>query len=92
VPQIFRIAGYRVYFWSDEGKPVEPIHVHVSKGSPRENSTKIWLTKNGKTLICHNKSQIPMHELNDICDFLETQFFTIASKWQEYFDQLSFYC
>ena len=30
MPQIFRVAGYIVYFWSNENEPLEPIHVHVS--------------------------------------------------------------
>ena len=92
MPQVFKIGSYRVYFWSNEGVPLEPVHVHVSDGNPTENATKIWLTKNGKTLLCHNKSKIPGHVLNDICDVLETQFFIITSKWQEYFHKISFYC
>ncbi|MBR0350554.1 MAG: DUF4160 domain-containing protein [Clostridia bacterium] len=31
-----------MYFWSNENE--EPIHVHISKGIPVSNSTKIWLT------------------------------------------------
>ena len=41
MPQIFRIAGYIVYFWSNENEPLEPIHVHVSDGLPTANATKI---------------------------------------------------
>jgi hypothetical protein len=25
MPQIFRIGSYSVYFWSNEGRPLEPI-------------------------------------------------------------------
>ena len=45
MPKIFTIKGYIVYFWSNEND--EPIHVHVAKGAPRPNATKIWLTKSG---------------------------------------------
>jgi len=34
MPQIFRIGAYIVYFWSDEGLPTEPVHVHVAEGRP----------------------------------------------------------
>ena len=44
LPNIFELYGYKIYFWSNENN--EPIHVHVSKGVPKGNSTKIWLTKN----------------------------------------------
>lgn len=26
--QILRIGPYSIYFWSNEGDPLEPIHVH----------------------------------------------------------------
>ena len=32
MPQIFKIGSYTVYFWSNEGKPLEPIHVHIAEG------------------------------------------------------------
>ena len=43
MPQIFKIGSYIVYFWSNEGKPEEPIHVHISENTPRANATKIWI-------------------------------------------------
>lgn len=45
MPQIFKIGSYLVYFWVNEGKPLEPIHVHVSKGIPSSSATKLWITK-----------------------------------------------
>lgn len=48
MPQVFKIGSYRVYFWSNENEPFEPIHVHVSQGAPNANGTKIWITKAGK--------------------------------------------
>lgn len=49
MPKIFTIKGYIVYFWSNEND--EPIHVHVAKGAPRPNATKIWLTKSGGCIL-----------------------------------------
>ena len=43
LPNIFELYGYKVYFWSNENN--EPVHVHISKGSPQGNATKVWLTK-----------------------------------------------
>lgn len=40
MPQVFRIGSYWVYFWANEGKPGEPVHVHVSEGNPSEK----WIT------------------------------------------------
>lgn len=92
MPQIIRFEKFRIYFWSDEGEPLEPIHVHASEGVPNGNSTKIWITRNGRTLIEHNKSKIPDHKLRTICDLIEARSFEIIAKWQEYFGQISFYC
>ena len=33
MPTIFRYKGYRFFFFSNEGYPGEPIHIHVRKGS-----------------------------------------------------------
>ena len=43
MPQIFKIGSYWVYFWANENKPLEPVHVHVSKGKPTANATKFWI-------------------------------------------------
>ncbi len=37
MPQIFRFGPYWVYFWTNESKPLEPIHVHISEGKPAPN-------------------------------------------------------
>ena len=50
MPQIFKFGAYRIYFWSNENDPLEPIHVHVSEGRPTKNSTKVWITGSGHTL------------------------------------------
>ena len=44
MPQVFRIGSYWVYFWANENKPLEPIHVHASKGKP---SAAVSLLKSG---------------------------------------------
>ena len=40
MPVVFRQDGYRFLFYSDEGDPREPVHVHVRRG--RDNA-KFWL-------------------------------------------------
>ena len=43
MPQIFRMGEYWIYFWSNENKPLEPVHVHIAKGQPVENATKVGI-------------------------------------------------
>ncbi len=40
MPTVLRRDGFRFAFFSDEGSPREPPHVHVSGGG---NEAKIWL-------------------------------------------------
>lgn len=50
------VSGYKVYFWSNENN--EPIHVHIAKGKPTSNGTKIWLTRTGGCILASNGSDI----------------------------------
>ena len=34
MPLVLRIERYCVFFWANEGEPLEPVHVHVSEGHP----------------------------------------------------------
>lgn len=92
MPSLFKIGGYTVFFWSNENG--EPIHVHVIKGKPSPNSTKIWITSTGGCILANNNSRIPQNELNDLMEVLQAQFFMICSKWKEHFniDTIKFYC
>ena len=92
MPQVFKIGSYWVYFWTDEGKPLEPVHVHVSQGAPHKNATKIWITRAGKSYLCHNNSRIPTHVLRNIMDILESRSSEIINKWEKYFGYADFYC
>jgi hypothetical protein len=40
MPVVFRQDGLRYYFFSNEGQPPEPAHVHV-KGAGRD--AKVWI-------------------------------------------------
>ena len=66
MPQIFKVGSYFIYFWANENKPLEPIHVHISKGTPNANATKVWITRSGNCLLCNNNSKIPPKTLKNI--------------------------
>ncbi len=40
MPVVFRYKGYRFFFYSNEGNPREPLHIHVRKG---DAIAKLWL-------------------------------------------------
>ena len=40
MPVVFRYRGFRFFFHSNEGDPLEPLHIHVRKA---ECVAKFWL-------------------------------------------------
>lgn len=92
MPQIFRIGSFWVYFWTNENKPLEPIHVHVAEGRPVENATKIWITQTGKCIVCNNASDIPNKQLKLIVRVIEANSEEIISKWQDFFGEIRYFC
>lgn len=92
MPQIFKIGQYLVYFWANENEPLEPIHVHISTGVPSALSTKIWITKAGKCILCNNNSKIPTHVLKNMMEIVEARSFEVIDKWKNFFGEISYYC
>lgn len=92
MPQIFKIGSYTIYFWMNEGDPLEPIHVHAAQGVPSQNATKIWITKSGKCLLCNNNSRIPAKTLNIIMKVIDARSSTVINLWYSTFGQIQYYC
>lgn len=92
MPSLLEIMRIQSLFWSNELN--EPIHVHVSKGKPSKNSTKIWLTKNGKCILASNPSRISNQDLSRLFEIIELNYFRIIAKWKEtqQTDEIKFYC
>ena len=92
MPQIFRIGSYTVYFWSNEGNPLEPVHVHIAEGRPYQNATKVWITKTGHAFLCNNNSKIPTKILRGILRMIEANSTKIIEQWTEQFNDRTFFC
>ncbi len=79
MPRIFEWKGYRFFFFSDEGSPLEPCHVHVSKGN---EYAKIWLEPEvslGKAYGINSTT------LKALLNKVEESEKLIKEKWNEYF-------
>lgn len=90
MPSLFVVNGYKIYIWSNDFH--EPVHVHVSKGRPSPNATKIWITQTGGALLARNTSRIPKHELDLLLDFIQGASWTIVGYWCKLFGAVSYYC
>lgn len=40
MPTVSRERGFRLFFYSDEGSPLEPCHIHVTNG---DGEAKFWV-------------------------------------------------
>lgn len=79
MPTVLRIDGYRLYFYSNEGDPREPVHVHVEKG---EAEAKVWLVPNIALSESHGFNAI---ELRGIMLIVERHRDTIERAWHDHF-------
>lgn len=92
MPQVFKIGSYWVYFWTNESDPLEPVHVHISKGRPVANATKIWITRSGDTLLANNNSRIPSKTLRNMMRIISSQSDIVIAKWELYFGKVDYFC
>ena len=92
MPQVIRIGPYVIYFWLDEGRPLEPIHVHIAEGVPKANATKVWLTQSGKAMLASRRSEIPASDLRKLIRVIEANADEIRGKWVEYFGDIRYFC
>ena len=92
MPQVIKVGSYVIFFWLDEGMPLEPVHVHVAEGRAVPDATKIWITSTGKTLLCNNRSDIPERILRRIMKVIEANSVTIINDWLIHFGEIRYYC
>ena len=85
MPTIFDIFGYKIYFCSNEGN--EPVHVHVNKGDPSPNATKIWVPASGMPVLEHNNSGIPKRDLLRIMKYIAANRADIYLEWHRFFER-----
>jgi hypothetical protein len=79
MPKIFEYRGYRFFFFSNEGEPLERRHVHVRKGA---NIAKFWIEPE---VACEAAWGMSANELNNLEKIVEEHKELIRRKWDEYF-------
>jgi hypothetical protein len=78
---VFRYKGYRFFFYSNEGLPPEPLHIHARKG---EAVAKFWLEPEAGVAAAYGMSSSELHELLDVA--IEKKH-SIARYWNEHFGE-----
>ncbi len=81
MPKVFIWQGYRFHFFSNEGDPLESIHIHIQKDNKR---AKFWLDPFISLAYNYGYSG---KELNLFHKLIEENEELIRSKWNEYFNR-----
>lgn len=78
MPTIFLFEGYRFFFFSNEGNPREPVHVHVRKDGHR---AKLWLSP---VFLASNQG-FTAKEVGRLAQIVEARKDEIERAWHEHF-------
>lgn len=79
MPTILRQGPYQLFFYSNEGNPREPVHVHVRAGS---KEAKIWLEPD---VALADNNGFNAKELKSIIGVVTAARQQIQDAWDAYF-------
>ena len=80
MPKVFEVEGYRGFFFSNEGSPQEPVHVHIRKGEGGE--AKFWVTP---TVTLAESYRMKVSELSRAQELVVEHRQKILDVWKTYF-------
>ena len=79
MPSILRADGWRSFFYSDEGNPREPPHIHAVFG---EKTAKFWL----KSVVLVNSKRLSASEIAAVYRLVTQHRDTFLEAWHAHFD------
>lgn len=78
MPVVFRHDGFRFFFYSNEGDPREPVHVHVRKGN---GMAKFWVAP----VSLAGSDGFDARTLRELTRIVEAEAELIERTWHDYF-------
>jgi hypothetical protein len=79
MPVVFRYKGFRFFFYSNEGSPREPLHVHVRTGG---SEAKLWLEPQVRVAASYGLDAGTLRELVEVAIANRE---LIERAWHDYF-------
>ena len=79
MPTVFYENGFRFFFYSNEGSPREPVHIHVEKDNAE---AKFWL--NPAVHVAYNNGY-SARTLRQLAGIVEANRDRIERAWNEFF-------
>jgi hypothetical protein len=80
MPKVFDWNGYRFHFFSNEGDPREPLHVHVTVRSGA--TAKFWIEP--EVSLAYNKG-FSSKVLSQLMSVIESRTEEIGNAWNDHF-------
>jgi len=78
MPTLLRLAGWRFFFYSDEGDPREPPHIHAVSG---EKVAKFWLDP----VELANSKRLRPDEISGLIGIVEEHRVSFLEAWNAHF-------
>jgi hypothetical protein len=79
MPTVFREGGVRFFFYSNEGNPREPVHVHAERADAR---AKFWLRPD---VVVADSIGYNRRELGELSRRIEARREEIERAWHDHF-------
>ena len=79
MPTVFRAGGFRFFFYSNEGDPREPTHIHAERGGME---AKFWI--NPHVRVAYNDG-FNARTLRELAGLVEANRRRIEEAWNEFF-------
>ncbi|MEM1375707.1 MAG: DUF4160 domain-containing protein [Pseudomonadota bacterium] len=79
MPTVFRKDGYRFFFYSNEGSPREPVHIHIMQGRAE---AKFWLEPDIRVA---RSSGFDARTLRKLAGMVEETSTEITRAWHDHF-------
>ncbi len=79
MPVVFRNKGFLFFFYSNEGSPREPVHVHVRAGG---SEAKLWLKPQVRVASSYGFDAGTLRELAEVA---QAHGEMIERAWHDYF-------
>ena len=79
MPAVFYYKGYRFFFYSNEGDPCEPLHIHVVKA---EKAAKFWI----EPVSAAESYGMTSSELRVLAQVVKEKEELIRKAWNEHFN------
>ena len=79
MPVVFRYNGVRYFFYSNEGSPREPVHIHAERG---DAEAKFWIRP--EVLVAESRG-FDRRALAELAAVVLENRELIEGRWHEYF-------